>query len=50
VARLPRAQVHPKNPRVFLGANGSLAVGVLPVASFSGGHTFYVQRLYEVQV
>ncbi|KAG2439915.1 hypothetical protein HYH02_010544 [Chlamydomonas schloesseri] len=41
---------HPDaSSRVFLGANGTLAVGVLPVASFSGGHTFYVQRLYEVQ-
>ncbi|KAG2443875.1 hypothetical protein HXX76_002216 [Chlamydomonas incerta] len=40
---------HPDQARVFLGANGTLAVGVLPVASFSGGHTFYVQRLYEVQ-
>ena len=42
-------QRHPDQPRVFLGANGTLAVGVLPVASFSGGHTYYVQRLYEVR-
>jgi hypothetical protein len=42
-------QVHPNQKRVFMGANGTLAVGVLPVASFSGGHTYYVQRLYEVR-
>ncbi|KAG2483945.1 hypothetical protein HYH03_017192 [Edaphochlamys debaryana] len=29
-----------------MGYNDTLAVGVLPMAS---GHTFYVQRLYEVQ-
>ncbi|GFR49885.1 hypothetical protein Agub_g11989 [Astrephomene gubernaculifera] len=45
----PVTKVHPQQKRVFLGANGTLAVGVLPVAAFSGGHTFYVQRLYEVQ-
>ncbi|KAG2482950.1 hypothetical protein HYH03_018175 [Edaphochlamys debaryana] len=45
----PVAKVHPDNKRVFMGYNDTLAVGVLPVASFSGGHTFYVQRLYEVQ-
>ncbi len=43
------SQLHPSNPRVFMGANGTLGVGVLPVASFSGGHTYYVQRLYEVR-
>ncbi|GIL68302.1 hypothetical protein Vafri_21586 [Volvox africanus] len=45
----PVSKVHPNQKRVFMGANGTLGVGVLPVASFSGGHTFYVQRLYEVQ-
>ncbi|GLC41336.1 hypothetical protein PLESTM_001185000 [Pleodorina starrii] len=45
----PVSKVDSVQKRVFLGANGTLAVGVLPVASFSGGHTFYVQRLYEVQ-
>ena len=24
-------------------------VGILPVALFNGGHTYYIQRLYEVQ-
>ncbi|EFJ42765.1 hypothetical protein VOLCADRAFT_97156 [Volvox carteri f. nagariensis] len=43
----PVNKVHPNQKRVFMGANGTLAVGVLPVASFSGGHTYYVQRLYE---
>ncbi|GIL81772.1 hypothetical protein Vretifemale_10771 [Volvox reticuliferus] len=45
----PISKVHPSQKRLFMGANGTLGVGVLPVASFSGGHTFYVQRLYEVQ-
>lgn len=44
----PVVKVHPDHKRVFIGANGTLAVGVLPVASFSGGHTFFVQKLYEV--
>lgn len=30
-------------------ANHSLLVGVLPVASFASGHTFFVQRLFEFQ-
>ena len=34
--------------RIFFGFNGSLTVGVLPVAQFSGGHTYFVQKLYEV--
>ena len=31
------------------GANHSLSFGVLPVASFASGHTFFVQRLFELQ-
>lgn len=46
----PYVKVHPKNKRVFLGNNGTLYVGVLPVATFSGGHTFFIQRLHEVQM
>lgn len=37
----PVAKLHPANKRVFIGFNGSLAVGVLPVASFSGGCCTY---------
>lgn len=29
--------------------NSSIVIGVLPVASFASGHTFFVQKLYEVQ-
>jgi len=31
------------------GTNNSLVFGVLPVQSFSSGHTFFVQRLFEYQ-
>jgi hypothetical protein len=31
------------------GANHSLVFGVLPVAQFASGHTFFVQRLFEFQ-
>jgi hypothetical protein len=31
------------------GANHSLVFGVLPVAQFASGHTFFVQRLFELQ-
>ena len=41
-------QLHPDNPRVFLGFNDTLYVGVLPVSQFSGGHTYFIQRLHEV--
>ena len=43
-------QLHPDNPRVFLGFNDTLYVGVLPISQFSGGHTYYIQRLHEVSV
>ena len=35
--------------RLWKGHGGALTVGVLPVASFAGGHTFFVQSLYEVR-
>eukprot|EP00887_Chlorella_sp_A99_P003129 scaffold9.g3129.t1 len=42
-------QRHHSNPRLVWAANHSVVVGVLPVASFASGHTFFVQRLYEYQ-
>lgn len=36
------------SPQVW-GANHSLVFGILPVASFASGHTFFVQRLFEFQ-
>ncbi|GFH28562.1 glycosyltransferase, partial [Haematococcus lacustris] len=45
----PITKLHPEEPRLYMGFNGSLALGTLPVASFSGGHTFFIQRLYEVK-
>ena len=44
----PQRKLHPDNPRVFLGYNDTLYVGSLPVALFSGGHTYYIQKLHEV--
>ena len=35
--------------RLWKGHTGALTVGVLPVAAFAGGHTFFVQSLYEVR-
>ena len=29
------------------GYDGTLAIGILPVALFASGHTFFVQRLHE---
>ena len=29
------------------GAQGTLLVGILPVATFASGHTFFVQRMHE---
>jgi hypothetical protein len=46
----PYVKLHPNNKRVFLGYNGTVYVGVLPVALFAGGHNFYIQRLHEVQM
>eukprot|EP00892_Ulva_mutabilis_P011070 jgi/Ulvmu1/8335/UM042_0041.1 len=33
--------------RLFLGHNGNLVVGVLPVSIFASGHTFFVTRMHE---
>ena len=35
--------------RLWKGNGGALTVGILPVARFAGGHTFFVQSLYEVR-
>jgi len=42
-------RAHPVDPRLVLGFGGAAAVGVLPLASFGNGHTFFVQRLHEVR-
>ena len=31
----------------YRGYDGTLAIGILPVALFASGHTFFVQRLHE---
>lgn len=41
--------LHEHNDRVVWGWNHRVAIGVLPVASFASGHTFFAQRLFEVQ-
>ncbi|EIE21596.1 hypothetical protein COCSUDRAFT_17381, partial [Coccomyxa subellipsoidea C-169] len=33
--------------RIFRGYDGNLRVGILPVALFASGHTYFVQRLHE---
>lgn len=40
---------HESNDRLFLGFNGRLAVGVLPISAFASGHSFHVQHLYNVR-
>ena len=35
--------------RLWKGHGGALTMGILPVARFAGGHTFFVQSLYEVR-
>ncbi|KAK9835029.1 hypothetical protein WJX81_005393 [Elliptochloris bilobata] len=37
----------PGDARLALGFGGATAVGVLPLAAFGNGHTFFVQRLHE---
>lgn len=34
---------------LFFGYNSQLKVGVFPVAQFCSGHTFFTQRLYELE-
>ena len=34
--------------RLFLGYNGTMAVGILPVATFCSGHTYFVQKMPQV--
>ena len=31
--------------RLFLGYNGTIAIGILPVSSFCSGHTYFIQRM-----
>jgi hypothetical protein len=42
-------RAHPVDPRLVLGFGGAAAVGVLPLAAFGNGHTFFVQRLHEAR-
>ncbi|GFR44270.1 hypothetical protein Agub_g5475 [Astrephomene gubernaculifera] len=37
--------LEPPNKNLFLGYNGTLTMGILPVSIFCSGHTMYVQRL-----
>ncbi|KXZ45924.1 hypothetical protein GPECTOR_49g508 [Gonium pectorale] len=37
--------LHPPNKNLFLGYDGTLTMGILPVSIFCSGHTMYVQRL-----
>lgn len=39
---------HPTNRNLFLGWNGKLVIGILPVSAFLSGHTYHVQRLFQV--
>lgn len=39
---------HPSSPNLFMGWDGRLVIGVLPVSGFLSGHTYHVQRLHEV--
>ncbi|KAL1518775.1 hypothetical protein AB1Y20_003059 [Prymnesium parvum] len=34
-----------KQKRLFLGYNGTIAIGILPINTFCSGHTFFVQRM-----
>ena len=49
VGKPPPARPRALRPPQVYGANGTLTFGVLPVASFASGHTFFVQRLFEFQ-
>ncbi len=40
--------LHPGSDRLVLAHGGNLTLGVLPVASFCNGHTYFIQKLYEV--
>ena len=31
--------------RLFLGYNGTIGIGILPVSTFCSGHTYFVQRM-----
>jgi hypothetical protein len=40
--------IQPDDPNhYFLGSQGNLKIGVLPVAWFSNGHTYFVQGLHK---
>jgi len=34
-----------RKKRLFLGYNGTIQIGILPVATFCGGHTYFVQHM-----
>ncbi|PNW73352.1 hypothetical protein CHLRE_14g629000v5 [Chlamydomonas reinhardtii] len=39
--------LEPPNKNLFLGYDGSLTMGILPVSIFCSGHTMYVQRMAQ---
>lgn len=41
-------KTHPDNWRVFYGMGRSVTFGILPASAFANGHSYFVQRLYEV--
>ena len=34
-----------RSKHLFLGYNGTIAIGILPVSSFCSGHTYFIQRM-----
>jgi len=34
-----------RSKRLFLGYNGTITIGILPVATYCSGHTYFVQRM-----
>ncbi|KAL3140615.1 hypothetical protein ABBQ32_005185 [Trebouxia sp. C0010 RCD-2024] len=36
-----------RSDRLFLGYDGKLTIGILPVSTFCSGHTFFVQRMAD---
>ena len=34
-----------RSKRLFLGYNGTIMIGILPVATYCSGHTYFVQRM-----
>ncbi|KAK9909514.1 hypothetical protein WJX75_003420 [Coccomyxa subellipsoidea] len=41
-------KTHPDNWRVFYGMGRTVTFGILPASGFANGHSYFVQRLYDV--